>query len=340
MAEGRNDGEGVARWRTGGGRSTRTRICSAPSSSPPSLIGFLDSRTITHIDAALVACIRTEDASRALAFDSDRGLHDTKKCVTEMVYGLFYILTYYGCRSPERGLLLFGPPGTGKTMIGKAIAGEAKATFFLHTSKFFDKQVGMYKNFELHFTKVEHVPSRRRKTQFLIETEGFSSGNDQILLIGATNRPQELDEAAHRRLTECLCKIDLKKARAWIICNLSEKDGAVEAFRRRHNCNPQVILLEKDGLLKLSEEDIIAVCKLTEGYCRSDMKNRVKDASMGPLREALGQGIEITKLRKEYMQPVNLQDFENALQVVRPSVSLNEMRSYEEWNRQSGSLSM
>lgn len=95
------------------------------------------------------------------------------------------------------------------------------------------------------------------------------------------------------------------------------------------------------------------------------MKNLVKDASMGPLREALRQGIEITKLKKEDMRPVTLevifhadkqelfkilllntkslasvQDFEKALQEVRPSVSVNELGTYEEWNKQFGSLSL
>lgn len=104
------------------------------------------------------------------------------------------------------------------------------------------------------------------------------------------------------------------------------------------------------------------------------MKNLVKDASMGPLREALKQGIEITKLKKEDMRSVTLQvkkrtfiklhallvnlvvfisclrwieyiffgkkDFEDALQEVRPSVSSNELGTYDEWNKQFGSLSL
>ncbi|CDP06273.1 unnamed protein product [Coffea canephora] len=52
------------------------------------------------------------------------------------------------------------------------------------------------------------------------------------------------------------------------------------------------------------------------------MKNLVKAASMGPLREALTQGFEITKLKKEDMRPVTVKDFENALQEVRPLLTI------------------
>lgn len=70
------------------------------------------------------------------------------------------------------------------------------------------------------------------------------------------------------------------------------------------------------------------------------MKNLVKDASMGPLREALRQGIQIAQLKKEDMRPVIVQDFESALQEVRPSVSSSELGSYETWNQLYGSLSV
>lgn len=147
--------------------------------------------------------------------------------------------------------------------------------------------------------------------------EGFNNNsNEQVLLIGATNRPQDLDEAARRRLTNRLyIPLPSAEARGWIVRNL----------------------LNKDGLFKLSTEDLDTICKLTEGYSGSDMKNLVKDASMGPLREALKQGTEITKLKMDDMRPVTLKDFEDALQKVRPSVSQNELGRYEDWNNQFGS---
>nr|XP_010929777.1 ATPase family AAA domain-containing protein FIGL1 [Elaeis guineensis]XP_029122296.1 ATPase family AAA domain-containing protein FIGL1 [Elaeis guineensis] len=321
-----------------------TRKClemlSGPDGELPEKLRNLEPRLIEHVSNEIM------DKDPNVRWDDIAGLDHAKKCVTEMViWPLLRPDIFRGCRSPGRGLLLFGPPGTGKTMIGKAIAGEAKATFFyISASSLTSKWIGEGEKLVRALFGVascrepavifvdeidsllsqrksegEHESSRRLKTQFLIEMEGFDSGNEQILLIGATNRPQELDEAARRRLTKRLyIPLPSSEARAWIIRNL----------------------LEKDGLFKLSWEDTVAICKLTEGYSGSDMKNLVKEASMGPLREALRQGIEITKLSKEDMRPVTLQDFENALQEVRPSVSLNELGTYEEWNRQFGSLSI
>ncbi|XP_068664519.1 ATPase family AAA domain-containing protein FIGL1 isoform X2 [Aristolochia californica] len=311
-----------------------------PDGELPEKLRNLEPRLIEHVSNEIM------DRDPNVRWDDIAGLEHAKKCVTEMViWPLLRPDIFRGCRSPGRGLLLFGPPGTGKTMIGKAIAGEAKATFFyISASSLTSKWIGEGEKLvralfgvascrqpavifvdeidsllSQRKTDGEHESSRRLKTQFLIEMEGFDCGNEQILLIGATNRPQELDEAARRRLTKRLyIPLPSTDARAWIVRSL----------------------LVKDGLFKLSEEDIVSICSLTEGYSGSDMKNLVKDATMGPLREALMQGIEITKLTKEDMRPVILQDFVNALQEVRPSVSVNELGTYEEWNRQFGSLSV
>ncbi|XP_074275295.1 ATPase family AAA domain-containing protein FIGL1 [Silene latifolia] len=311
-----------------------------PDGELPEKLRNLEPRLIEHVSNEIM------DRDPNVRWDDIAGLEHAKKCVTEMVvWPLLRPDIFKGCRAPGKGLLLFGPPGTGKTMIGKAIAGEAKATFFyISASSLTSKWIGEGEKLVRALFGVascrqpavifvdeidsllsqrksegEHEASRRLKTQFLIEMEGFDCGSEQILLIGATNRPQELDEAARRRLTKRLyIPLPSADARDWIVRNL----------------------LNKDGLFRLSTEDMAIICDITQGYSGSDMKNLVKDASMGPLRDALRQGIEITRLNKEDMRPVTVQDFRDALQEVRPSVSPNELGVYENWNKQFGSLSL
>ncbi|KAH9743507.1 fidgetin-like protein 1 [Citrus sinensis] len=248
-----------------------------PDGELPEKLRNLEPRLIEHVSNEIM------DRDPHVRWDDIAGLEHAKKCVMEMViWPLLRPDIFKGCRSPGKGLLLFGPPiGEGEKLV-RALFGVAScrqpAVIFVDE---IDSLLSQRKS------DGEHESSRRLKTQFLIEMEGFDSGSEQILLVGATNRPQELDEAARRRLTKRLY-IPLPSS----------------------------------------------------GYSGSDMKNLVKEASMGPLREALRLGIEITRLQKEDMQPVTLQDFENALPQVRASVSLNELGIYEEWNKQFGSLSL
>ncbi|CAI5725623.1 unnamed protein product [Peronospora effusa] len=244
---------------------------------------------------------------------------------------------FTGLRAPPRGVLLFGPPGTGKTLLAKAVATEANATFFnISASSLTSKWVGegeklvralfqMAKELQPSVVFMDEIDallatrsasendaSRRIKNQFFTELDGAaSSQEDRILVMGATNLPQELDEAIVRRLEKRIY-VPLPDA--------SSREGLI-----RHLLGDQNILL--------SSKEIKYIVKVTEGYSGSDLKAVCKDAALGPIREL---GAKVANVNAEDVRGINASDFQVAMKRVRPSVSSTTIEALIAWNGNYG----
>lgn len=110
----------------------------------------------------------------------------------------------------------------------------------------------------------EHEASRRLKTEFLVQFDGVNASKNSILVLAATNRPFDLDEAALRRLTRRIY--------------LPLPDPAARKGLLVH-------ILKKGTHYKLSEEEVLAVATYLEGYSAADIMALVKEAVMIPVRE-------------------------------------------------------
>ncbi|CAB0008460.1 unnamed protein product [Nesidiocoris tenuis] len=246
---------------------------------------------------------------------------------------------FTGLRRPPKGILLFGPPGTGKTLIGKCIASQSGSTFFsISASSLTSKWIGEGEKMVRALfavarveqpavvfideidsllsqrSETEHESSRRIKTEFLVQLDGAGTDEeDRILVIGATNRPQELDEAARRRLVKRLyIPLPDLEARKELICQLMKCE--------RNELTPQEI------------EDL---GHSTDGFSGADMKHLCQEACLGPIR-SLAPSM-ISSIAANQVRPVSMADFTSALKRVHPSVGPEDLHQYVNWNNTYGS---
>ncbi|KAJ1689797.1 hypothetical protein LUZ63_013952 [Rhynchospora breviuscula] len=278
-------------------------------------------------------------------WENIKGLENAKRLLKEaVVMPIKYPKYFTGLLSPWKGILLFGPPGTGKTMLAKAVATECKTTFFnISASSIVSKWRGDSEKlvkvlFELarHHApstifldeidsiisqrgeaRSEHEASRRLKTELLIQMDGLAKTDDLVFVLAATNLPWELDAAMLRRLEKR------------ILVPLPEPEARCAMFEELLPITP--------GNPDISYETLV---ETTEGYSGSDIRLVCKEAAMQPLRRLMA----VLEARQEQFQeeelpevgPVKPEDVEVALRNTRPSAHLQAHR-YQKFNDDYGS---
>ncbi|KAG9509326.1 Vacuolar protein sorting-associated protein 4B, partial [Fragariocoptes setiger] len=219
------------------------------------------------------------------------GLEGAKEALKEaVIMPIKFPHLFTGKRKPWKGILLFGPPGTGKSYLAKAVATEANASKFFSVSssnlvsKWLGESEKLVKSlFEMARKNApaiifidevdslcssrsdnESESARRIKTEFLVQMQGVGTDKgENILVLGATNIPWVLDGAIRRRFEKR------------IYIPLPEEHARREIFKLHIGNTPN----------SLTEEDYKILAQRTQGFSGADISVLVRDALMQPVRK-------------------------------------------------------
>ena len=264
------------------------------------------------------------------------GLDPAKKAVKEAIV--------YPVQRPDlfplgwpRGILLFGPPGCGKTLLAAAVATEIDATFFsIDAASIMSKWLGegeqnVAKLFgSVRKSAIERKPSIvfideldslmgkhqnevggeiRVRNQFLKEMDGIvdKGKNLHVYVIGATNKPWDLD---------------------W---------GFIRRFQKRilvplpdHHTRLMMFKLHTTNLALVADVDLHELARLSEGFSGSDIRDVCQSAQLKLIGEFFETGQANNKLAKP--RSLTMEDFRQTLEERKPSVSLDMLSLYTRWS--------
>jgi len=283
------------------------------------------------LDSTLEQPAKTADKKRwevvdkpNVRFDDIAGLKEIKDLIKQRVIYPFRnpeLAAEYG-RRPGGGVLMYGPPGTGKTMMAKGIATELEIPFYnVLCSDIMSKWVGdsehnlkelmeaarAHPAAVIFLDETEALIGKRGGSstvmnrlipEFLAQIDGLSSAEGGLLLLGATNRPWDLDPAAmrHGRFGEHI----------YI--------GLPDLPARR-----KIIELALEDIPLADDIDLDSIAQQTEGFSGADLKGlaeRIIDPAYAAAMET-GQRVEVTNVHVQ-----------QALDKSRPSVSEKELKRY------------